>query len=112
MPILANALLSSSGKGKSGTLEIAATDLEVGIRGSHPAEIKTAGSVTASAKKLYEIVRELPDELVHIEVADNSYLTIRCARAEFVLAGSSAEEYPNLDWISSFCSFPPLFPRK
>ena len=100
MPILANALLVSSGKGKKGALEIAATDLEVGIRGVHPADVKKAGSVTASAKKLYEIVRELPDELVHIEVAENAYLTIRCARAEFVLAGSSAEEYPDLPSIS------------
>jgi len=100
MPILANALLSTAGKGKKGTLEIAATDLEVGIRGIHPAEIKTAGSVTASAKKLYEIVRELPDEPVHIEVADNSYLTIHCARAQFVLAGSTAAEYPELPTVS------------
>ena len=57
MPILANVLLEASKTG-SGTLALAATDLEVGIRSSHPAEVKKAGSVTAAAKKLYEIVRE------------------------------------------------------
>ena len=39
MPILANVLATASGKGESGRLELAATDLEVGIRGSHPAKI-------------------------------------------------------------------------
>jgi DNA polymerase-3 subunit beta len=103
MPILANALIEASkGKGKSpGTLSLAATDLEVGIRGTHPADIETAGAVTASAKKLFEIVRELPEESVEITVAANSYLEIRCARAQFSLAGSSAEEYPTLPTFTS-----------
>ena len=41
-------------------------------------------------------MRELPDENVRIEVTADSYLTIRCARAEFTLAGAAAEEYPTL----------------
>jgi DNA polymerase-3 subunit beta len=102
MPILAHALLTASkGKGKAaGSLELAATDLEVGIRGVHPAVVETPGGVTASAKKLYEIVRELPEEEVHVEVGANAYLSIRCARAEFTLAGSAAEEYPTLPGFS------------
>ena len=100
MPILANVHLEAK-SGKSPGLELAATDLEVGIRSSQPAEVKKAGAVTASAKKLYEIVRELPDEQVYIESTADAYLSIRCARAEFSLAGTSAEEYPALP------SFPP-----
>jgi DNA polymerase-3 subunit beta len=92
MPILANVLLEAG----ADALELAATDLEVGIRSSHPAEVHTRGSVTASAKKLFEIVRELPDEPVHIQVTDDAYLSIRCARADFTLAGNAAEEYPTL----------------
>ncbi len=99
MPILANVLLDASG-GEEGTLEFAATDLEVGIRSLHSAEVETPGRVTASAKKLYEIVRELPDEPVHIEVTSDAYLSIRCARADFTLAGNSAEEYPTLPTAS------------
>lgn len=100
MPILANVLLEARSEGEGGLLELAATDLEVGIRSSQPADVQTAGSVTASAKKLYEIVRELPEEPVHIEVSPDSYLTIRCARAQFSLAGNSAEEYPTLPTAS------------
>jgi DNA polymerase-3 subunit beta len=100
MPILANVLLEATGKGNEGRLLLAATDLEVGIRGSHAAKVKATGGLTVSAKKLYEIVRELPDEPVHLEATPNSYLSLRCARAEFTLAGTAAEEYPTLPGFS------------
>ncbi len=96
MPILANALLEVAGKSKDGSLELAATDLEVGIRSSHPCEVTKPGRLTVSARKLHEIVRELPEEKVHLEASSNAYLTMRCARAEFTLAGTTAEEYPSL----------------
>jgi DNA polymerase-3 subunit beta len=98
MPILANVLLDATADGQ---LELAATDLEVGIRGSHPAEVERIGRVTASAKKLYEIVRELPEEPIHVDVSDSAYLGISCARATFQLAGTSADEYPSLPEFST-----------
>ena len=96
MPILANVLLEARGEGEEGQLELAATDLEVGIRGLHPANVSKAGALTVSAKKLFEITRELPDEPIHLEATPNAYLTIRCARAEFTLSGTASEEYPTL----------------
>ena len=100
MPILANVLLEVSTSDAGGRLELAATDLEVGIRSRHECEVDTPGGVTASAKKLFEIVRELPDEPVKIEVSSNAYLSIHCARSEFTLAGTTAEEYPTLPEFS------------
>lgn len=97
MPILANVLLHT-GKDE---LELAATDLEVGIRGLHPATIEAPGSVTVSAKKFFEIVRELPEESVLIESTEDSFLQIQCARAKFTLTGNSAEEYPTLPTFTS-----------
>ncbi|MCS5618639.1 MAG: DNA polymerase III subunit beta [Myxococcota bacterium] len=97
MPILANVLMSASNKGKEGEqLQLAATDLEVGIQSSHEAKVTTAGGVTVSAKKLFEIVRELPEEDIHLEATANGYLNIKCARSNFTLAGTSTEEYPTL----------------
>ena len=100
MPILANVLIEAVRKGKQTCVQLSATDLEVGIRGIHDAAVETAGGVTASAKKLFEIVRELPDEPVHVATTENQYLDIRCARAKFVLAGTAAEEYPTLPAFS------------
>jgi DNA polymerase-3 subunit beta len=94
MPILANVLLET--KRKPGRLVLSATDLEVGIRSGHEAEVEAEGSVTVSARKLYEIVRELPEEPVHIQLASSSYVQVQCARAKFNLAGTAAEEYPSL----------------
>lgn len=96
MPILANVLLRARKDDGRDALELAATDLEVGIRGSHGAEVEEEGSLTVSARKLFELVRELPEESVHLSSTPNAYLQIRCARADFTLAGTSAEEYPTL----------------
>ncbi|MDH5306033.1 MAG: DNA polymerase III subunit beta [Myxococcales bacterium] len=101
MPILANVLIEVSGSEDAGQMELSATDLEVGIRSTHPCTTFESGSVTASAKKLYEIVRELADEPIQIQISSNAYLTIRCARAEFTLAGTTADEYPTLPGFTS-----------
>jgi DNA polymerase-3 subunit beta len=94
MPILANVLLAA--KKPEGRLEIAATDLDVGIRSSHPATVAKSGGLTASARKLFEIVRELPEEQVELSTAQNSFLEIRCARSRFTLAATPAEEFPTI----------------
>jgi DNA polymerase-3 subunit beta len=96
MPILANVLLTASGKAEQGRLELAATDLEVGVRGSHPARVTKTGAVTVSARKLYDIVRELPDEPIQLDATAQSYVELRCGRSRFNLAGAAAEEYPTL----------------
>jgi DNA polymerase-3 subunit beta len=96
MPILANVLLTASGKPEQGRLELAATDLEVGVRGSHAARVTKPGAITVSARKLYDIVRELPDEPIQLDATAQSYVELRCGRARFNLAGAAAEEYPTL----------------
>jgi DNA polymerase-3 subunit beta len=90
MPILANVLIEAPEKGKEAKLHLAATDLEVGIKSLHPANVSEPGGLTVSAKKLFEIIRELPDETIDIAATTNSYLEIRCVRSRFTLAGTAA----------------------
>jgi DNA polymerase-3 subunit beta len=92
MPILSNMLLTA----ESGSIEIIATDLEIGLRGRYPAEVETKGAITVSAKKMYEIVRELPADDVRIEVEENNWVRIISGRAQFKLVGLPKEEYPAL----------------
>ena len=100
MPILSNVRLEAV-KGKSaGELKLAATDLEVGIHSTHEAKVKKAGGVTVAARKLHEIVRELPDEEIELSTTENNYLEVRCARSQFTLAGTAVEEYPTLPGAS------------
>jgi DNA polymerase-3 subunit beta len=101
MPILANVLLEATTESGHDLLSLTATDLEVGIRSTHPTTIEHPGAITTSAKKIYEIVRELPDESIQIEVSPNNFVQIRCARAIFNLAGAAPEEYPTPPKFSS-----------
>jgi DNA polymerase-3 subunit beta len=92
MPILSNMLLVADGKG----IEIVATDLEIGLRGRYEAEVEKPGAVTVSAKKMFEIVRELPEENIQIRVEESNWVKIVSGRSQFKLVGLPREEYPNL----------------
>jgi DNA polymerase-3 subunit beta len=96
MPILANVLLTASKKQGGGTIEVVATDLDLGIRGLHPADVAKPGGVTVSARKLFEILRELSDDPVKLSADANAFLELRCGRARFHLAGTAAEEFPSV----------------
>ena len=71
MPILANVLIGADSKAKDAKLTLIATDLEVGVRSEHVAAIQKTGSLTVSAKKFYEIVRELPEETIQLAATAN-----------------------------------------
>jgi DNA polymerase-3 subunit beta len=67
IPILANMLLEATGN----EISMLATDLEVSLRSRAEAAVSRHGSATLPAKKLYEIVRALPDGDVNIETDKN-----------------------------------------
>ncbi len=92
VPILANVLL----KAEQDTLEITATDLEVGIRSQAPATVRSAGAVTVSARKLFDIIKELdPEQDINLESGDH-FLAIRSGRSRFKLSTLEAADYPAL----------------
>src|SRR6185369_6819492 len=98
LPILANVLLESDGD----TLRLTATDLEVGARVSVPAKVATGGSITLSARKLLEIVKELPAAALTLRVQENSWVAMRCGGASYKLVGLSAADFPAVatGWIT------------
>lgn len=96
IPILSNVLL----KAVDGRLQIAATDLDVTILSSCAARVTTPGGVTIEAKRLFDIVRSLPDEDVHITLQDNNSVQIDSGTAKFRLLGLPAEDYPTLPTVN------------
>jgi DNA polymerase-3 subunit beta len=92
MPILSNMLLTAEGS----SIEIVATDLEIGLRGRYSADVEKPGSVTVSAKKMFEIVRELPAEEIQINVEDSNWIKIISGQSQFKLVGLPKDEYPAL----------------
>jgi DNA polymerase-3 subunit beta len=49
-----------------------------------------------SAKKIYEIIRELPEGNIHIQKKENHWITIQCEKSIFNLAGLDPDEFPSL----------------
>lgn len=90
IPILSNVLIEAA----EDRICLTATDLEVGMRAYHPAEVTTPGKVTVSAKKLFEIIKELPEKEIAFTSKDNAWIEIRCGKALFNIVGLSAEEFP------------------
>ena len=63
IPILANVLMDAKGS----EVRLLATDLEVGLRSRCDATVAKSGALTLPAKKLYEIIKALPETDVRIE---------------------------------------------
>ena len=92
IPILSNVLAEARG----GELRISATDLDVSLRCGCAAQVVEEGAVTLGAKKLYEIVRALPESDVSVKVEDDAWARIKCERIEFKMAGLPREDFPSL----------------
>lgn len=95
MPILSNILLEAKHDGA----EIVATDLEIGMRGLYKATVLEAGGVTISARKLYEIIKELPSGEIELTSGDNNWTTIQFGKSQFKVVGLPSSDYPALPSI-------------
>lgn len=96
LPILTNILIEA----KKEEVELSATDLEIGIKCSVPAQVKKEGAITLPAKRLSDIVRELPEGPVEMETED-SQMKISSSGILFKVLGLPAEEFPTLSKVES-----------
>jgi DNA polymerase-3 subunit beta len=95
IPILSNLLFEV----EESTLCISATDLDLGIRCGCPAKVKNTGAGTIPAKRLFEIVRSLPDAEVHFKLLENHWMQVTCERSSFKLVGMARDNFPVLPTI-------------
>src|SRR4051812_21097289 len=86
--ILSGILLRAEG----GELRLAATDMELSLRASLPAEIEGEGAVVVPGRLLVDISRALPAEDVRLtQDLDSNRLRIECGNAQFELNTYAAE---------------------
>jgi DNA polymerase-3 subunit beta len=95
LPILSNILLETEADG----LRLSGTDLDTSVSIRVPAEVEAGGSITAPARKLQEIARELPPAPVAL-AAQGDAITISGGRSRFRLNGLSREEFPEYPVVS------------
>lgn len=93
IPVLSNILIESLGEN---AIRITGTDLDVTIRCDTEAEIKTAGAICVQARKLFEIVRLLPDAPIMFTKEDNDWVTVKCDRAKYKLVGVAKDAFPEV----------------
>src|SRR5205085_4621873 len=91
IPILANVLLEANGT----EVKMLATDLEVGLRSKCAATVSKSGSLTLPAKKLYEIVKALPETDVRIE-EDKGGVKVAADRFDSRMQTLPREDFPTL----------------
>ena len=88
--ILQNILLETTSKG----LLFIANDMEVGAKREVPAEIKEEGTITVSAKKFADAVRELPADTDIIIETDGNIIKVDAGKLKYNLTGLSREDFP------------------
>jgi DNA polymerase III subunit beta len=91
IPILANVLMDAKGS----EVRFAATDLEVGLRSRCKAEVARSGSLTLPAKKLFEIVKALPETDVRIE-EEKGGVKVAAERFDSRITTMPRDDFPSL----------------
>lgn len=94
LPILGNVLLTATNDG----ITVAATDLDLSMTATVAAKVNKTGSTTVPARTFAEVVRELPDEDVHVAVA-NHRMEVKSGQGVYKMSGMSPEEFPRLPGI-------------
>ena len=91
-PALYNILLEAE-EGEEGGLKMVATDLDISLSYRIKANVKKGGATTIPAKKLGEIVRELPNAPVTIETKEDK-VKIVCGKSSFILPSIPKSDFP------------------
>jgi DNA polymerase-3 subunit beta len=90
VPILSCVLFEVGGK----ELFVTATDLEVSLRSSYKVNVSKEGTLTAPAKKIFEIVRELPEGEVRISSEEGGWVRVEMDRARFRMMSLPTDDFP------------------
>lgn len=103
IPILANVLIEAEGS----TVRFRATDLDIEVVDTAPAQVHQAGATTVAAVTLHEITRKLPDgALVELSAdSQTGILSVAAGRAHFKLATLPREDFPVMatsDYTANF----------
>ena len=101
IPVLANVLMEA----EADQLRLLATDLEVSLRSRCTATITTEGAVTVPAKKLYEVVRALPETDILIRQEAKGAVRVAADNFDSRMQTLSSEDFPTIAAASGAAPF-------
>ena len=97
LPVLANLLALV----KDGQLSLTGTDLEVEMVARCAVDDAQDGEVTIPARKLFDIVRALPDGSKVTVSQSGDKITVQAGRSRFTLASLPANDFPSIDEVEA-----------
>lgn len=100
LPVLNNILLKATNK----KLSFSATNLEIAINYSIPADIKNEGAITIPAKLITSYISLLSDENVEMRVEDGMTLHLKSKSSQTKIKGISPDEFPLIPKIEKEAS--------
>jgi len=95
LPILSGILLTAS----DGAVVLQATDLEISIRDSSPADVEEHGAAVVPGRLLADVVRKMPDVAIRIETTSFDKISVSCRSEKagvisFELRTLAADDFP------------------
>lgn len=97
LPVLANLLAQVA----DGRLSLTGTDLEVEMVARTPVDDAQDGETTIPARKLFEIVRALPDGSKVTVSQSGDKVTVQAGRSRFTLSSLPANDFPAIDDVET-----------
>ncbi|RRU06267.1 MULTISPECIES: DNA polymerase III subunit beta [unclassified Stenotrophomonas] len=97
LPVLANFLVQVN----KGQLSLTGTDLEVEMVSRIAVEDAEDGETTIPARKLFEIIRALPDGSRITVSQSGDKITVQAGRSRFTLATLPANDFPSVDEVEA-----------
>ena len=97
LPVLANFLVQV----QNGQLSLTGTDLEVEMIARSAVDNAQDGETTIPARKLFEIVRALPDGSQVTVSQSGDKVTVQAGRSRFTLATLPANDFPSVDEVEA-----------
>ena len=97
LPVLANLLV----KVRDGQLSLTGTDLEVEMVARTAVDDAQDGETTIPARKLFEIVRALPDGSKVTISQTGDKVGVQAGRSRFSLASLPANDFPSVDEVEA-----------
>jgi DNA polymerase-3 subunit beta len=93
-------------EGQGGELRLAATDMELSLRASVPAQVEGDGAIVLPGRTLVDIARLLPADEVTIEHrASESVVQVSSGSASYTLHTYNAEDFPRLPELTDTPTF-------
>lgn len=93
IPALTHIRIEASGKR---VIRLSGTDLDQTLTCETEGVVQKAGACALPGRKLFEIVKQLPEAPIHIETKANDRTEIKCDRSHFKIAGLDPKDFPEL----------------